>query len=241
MKFLTSKAITEINSSLDKREIFPSFSENRVDLEDLNEYSGVRIIFSEEAYIKLLQLLGKQKSIGSYFYGKISNNLVFISTSLSDYDIQRRKYCNPVISANKDNLDELKLMTEESDAIKRPFNAVVDFRVYDDFSSDENGVIYMDSDLYSYAYQQLYLQPVSKNSVIYFGIISVKENGSYKLRCVFYDSLEHTFIKVNNIYYLRDKEIHKFNNDSVSKSVELTVAERQDILRKLKAYNDSSK
>lgn len=241
MKFLTSKAISEINSSLDKREIFPSFSESRVDLEDLKEYPGVRIIFSEEAYIKLIQLLSKQKSIGSYFYGRISNNLVFVSTSISDYSIQRRKYCNPVISANKDNLEELKLMTGGNDAIKRPFNAVVDFRAYDNYGIDENNSMYMDSDLYSYAYQQLYLQPVGKNPLIYFGIISVKEHGSYKLRCVFYDSLEHTFIKVNNIYYLRNKEIHKFNNDAVFKSVELTPAEKQDILRKLKAYSESGK
>ena len=63
MKFLTSKAITEINSSLDKKEVFPIFSENRVDLDDLKEYAGVRVIFSEEAYVKLLQLLGKQKTL----------------------------------------------------------------------------------------------------------------------------------------------------------------------------------
>ena len=129
MKFLTSKAITEINSSLDKKEVFPIFSENRVDLDDLKEYAGVRVIFSEEAYVKLLQLLGKQKSIGSYFYGRISNNLVFVSTSLSDYEIQKRRYTNPVVSATNDNLNELKLMTEKSDAIKSPYNAVIDFRV----------------------------------------------------------------------------------------------------------------
>ena len=52
----------------------------------------------------------------------------------------------------------------------------------------ENVTEYMDSDLYSYAYQQLYMQPCTSNSIIYFGMISVKENGSYKLRCVFYDS-----------------------------------------------------
>lgn len=44
MKFLTNKAITEINSSLDKKEVFPIFSENRVDLDDLKEYAGVRVI-----------------------------------------------------------------------------------------------------------------------------------------------------------------------------------------------------
>ena len=185
MKFLTNKAITEINSSLDKKEVFPIFSENRVDLDDLKEYAGVRVIFSEEAYVKLLQLLGKQKSIGSYFYGRISNNLVFVSTSLSDYEIQKRRYTNPVVSATNDNLNELKLMTEKSDAIKSPYNAVVDFRVYMHDNAVENATEYMDSDLYSYAYQQLYMQPCTGNSIIYFGMISVKENGSYKLRCVF--------------------------------------------------------
>ena len=30
MKFLTNKAITEINSSLDKKEVFPIFSENEL-------------------------------------------------------------------------------------------------------------------------------------------------------------------------------------------------------------------
>lgn len=241
MKFLTSKAITEINSSLDKKEVFPIFSENRVDLDDLKEYAGVRVIFSEEAYVKLLQLLGKQKSIGSYFYGRISNNLVFVSTSLSDYEIQKRRYTNPVISAKNDNLNELKLMTEKSDAIKSPYNAVVDFRVYMHDNAKENATEYMDSDLYSYAYQQLYMQPCTGNSIIYFGMISVKENGSYKLRCVFYDFLDRTFIKVSNLYYMCAKEIHKFNNDSAHKSIELTSVEKQDILRKLKSYVESGR
>lgn len=242
MKFLTSKAISEINNCLDINEVFPTFNDRRVSLDDLNEYAGVRIIFSEEAYVRLLQLLNKQENIGSYFYGKISNNLVYISISISDYEIRRRKNYNSVISAKKENLDELKFMTEKSDALKNPFNAVVDFRVYEsDDNNQEVGTDYTDSDLYSYAYQQLYMQPKSKNSVIYFGMISVKERGAYKLRCVFYDALECTFIRATNIYYLRNNEIYRFNNDSVDKSVELTSAERQDIIRKLKAYSESGK
>ena len=50
-------------------------------------------------------------------------------------------------------------MTEKSDAIKSPYNAVVDFRVYMHDNAKENVTEYMDSDLYSYAYQQLYMQP----------------------------------------------------------------------------------
>ena len=246
MKFLTNKAITEINSSLDKKEVFPIFSENRVDLDDLkDQFMQIKKLGPLKSILTklpgILQLLGKQKSIGSYFYGRISNNLVFVSTSLSDYEIQKRRYTNPVISAKNDNLNELKLMTEKSDAIKSPYNAVVDFRVYMHDNAVENATEYMDSDLYSYAYQQLYMQPCTGNSIIYFGMISVKENGSYKLRCVFYDFLDRTFIKVSNLYYMCAKEIHKFNNDSAHKSIELTSVEKQDILRKLKSYVESGR
>lgn len=238
MKFLTSKAILEINANLNRGESSPMFSGSRVSLDDLKEYSKVRIVFSEEAYTKLLQLFNKQKNIGTYFYGKVFNNLVFISTSLSDYDVQRGTD-DSIVSYKKTCYQELKLMTEASDVMQKPFSAVIDFQIRD--INAENDLEYMDSDLYSYAYQQLYLQPMSKNSVVYFGMISVKENDVYKLRCVFYDSLEHTFIKISNIYYLCNREMHKFNNDSIDKFVELTVNEKQDILRKLKAYKGSGK
>ena len=238
MKFLTSKAILEINANLNRGESSPMFSGSRVSLDDLKEYSTVRIIFSEEAYTKLLQLFNKQKNIGTYFYGKVFNNLVFISTSLSDYDVQSGTD-DSIVSYKKTCYQELKLMTEASDVMQKPFSAVIDFQIRD--INAENDLEYMDSDLYSYAYQQLYLQPMSKNSVVYFGMISVKENDAYKLRCVFYDSLEHTFIKISNIYYLCNREMHKFNNDSIDKFVELTVNEKQDILRKLKAYKGSGK
>lgn len=238
MKFLTSKAILEINANLNRGESSPMFSGSRVSLDDLKEYSKVRIVFSEEAYTKLLQLFNKQKNIGTYFYGKVFNNLVFISTSLSDYDVQRGTD-DSIVSYKKTCYQELKLMTEASDVMQKPFSAVIDFQIRD--INAENDLEYMDSDLYSYAYQQLYLQPMSKNSVVYFGMILVKENDVYKLRCVFYDSLEHTFIKISNIYYLCNREMHKFNNDSIDKFVELTVNEKQDILRKLKAYKGSGK
>lgn len=238
MKFLTSKAILEINANLNRGESSPMFSGSRVSLDDLKEYSTARIIFSEAAYTKLLQLFNKQKNIGTYFYGKVFNNLVFISTSLSDYDVQSGTD-DSIVSYKKTCYQELKLMTEASDVMQKPFSAVIDFQIRD--INAENDLEYMDSDLYSYAYQQLYLQPMSKNSVVYFGMISVKENDAYKLRCVFYDSLEHTFIKISNIYYLCNREMHKFNNDSIDKFVELTVNEKQDILRKLKAYKGSGK
>lgn len=238
MKFLTSKAILEINANLNRGESSPMFNGSRVSLDDLKEYSTVRIIFSEEAYTKLLQLFNKQKNIGTYFYGKVFNNLIFVSTSLSDYDVQRGTD-DSIVSYKKSCYQELKLMTEASDVMQKPFSAVIDFQIRD--INAENDLEYMDSDLYSYAYQQLYLQPMSKNSVVYFGMISVKENDAYNLRCVFYDSFEHTFIKISNIYYLCNGGMHKFNNDSIDKFVELTVNEKQDILRKLKAYKGSGK
>ena len=52
---------------------------------------------------------------------------------------------------------------------------------------------------------------------------------------------DRTFIKVSNLYYMRAKEIHKFNNDSANKSIELTSVEKQDILRKLKSYMESGR
>ncbi len=250
MSASAQSALSEITKRLKNKEVEDDLlTGHRINHKtDLEQLQTAKVVFSEHAFKKLIDFMNKIinndfTEYGTYFYGKVLNNILYIEGYLSDFAHSDGIYASGAVDVTNKNLKELELMTEKTEENPNPFNVVMHLHTHPDHIKDENGNIiipksrlYSENDLYSYAYQQKYLQPDSKNSVIFLGALVSANNGHPQINCVYYDITKENFVNIPNIYYMYKNNVHKFNNNQIDNNIVISEEESQKIKSKINIY-----
>ena len=255
MSINATNALSDINERLKNKEVDNNnlLAGHRINHKtDLEQLETSKVVFSEHAFKKIIDFMNKTitndfTEFGTYFYGKVLNNILYIEGYLSDFEHSDGIYESGAVEVTDKNLEELDLMTEKTDENPNPFNIVMHFHTHPDHIKDKNGniitpasLLYSENDLYSYAYQQKYLQPNSSNSVIFLGCLLPANNGNPQINCVYYDIIKENFVNIPNIYYMFKNEVHKFNNNKIDDNITISKEEAQKIKSKVKTYKEST-
>ena len=214
---------------------------------------SIKIIFNEKTSKKLLNMVKKVletdfAEYGTYFYGNVYDDFIYIDDVYSDFQLSDGLYENGAVEVTEQNLKELDMKTERS-LTENPCNVVMHFHTHPDHVQDKRGNILTpasslmsEQDLYSYGYHQLYLQPTSKNPVLYIGGMLAKNYNKPQFNIVFYDIERQCFYNLNNIYLVQNQELIKVDNYNFINSKVLPLNIKEDtkikILQLIKQDNN---
>lgn len=208
----------------------------KVDFERINS----KVVFDEKTSTKLLSMIAKMLDTdyveyGTYFYGYLSGNTIYINDSLSDFKSSTGVYLGAAINVTEQNVIELNSKIEKS-LNARPCNVVMHFHTHPDYVIDKYGdiikaipLLMSEQDLYCYGFQQLYMQPTSKNSVIYIGCMAAKNNNKPQISTVIYDPNKMCFYYIDNIFLTHNGQILKVNSDDLTTHKEISLKEKAEI------------
>ena len=197
---------------LDQRKDFPKIS--------------IKVVFSEKATIKFMEFVKKTidtdyREYGLYFFGNKYDGFIYIDDFGSEFELANGLYANGAVNVTKKHLQELDQKTEKK-YTDNPCNVVMHFHTHPDTVKDRAGNDYKpagqlmsEQDLYSYGYHQLYLQPRSKNPVLYIGGMLAKNNNKPQFNIVFYDPERNNYYNMGNIFLTYDKKLIRLNNDNI--------------------------
>ena len=243
------EALGDINRVLASRKIPSSYlNQARIDhTTDMNSFYA-SVVFNERCTMKLLQsecyTKKNQVEAGTFFYGKVRGNTLYIDTYLSDFEHADGVYRNCAVDVTDHNLKELDLMTEKSEFNQHPYNVVVHFHTHPSVVINRNGVPitpntfrYSEQDLYTYGYLQKYSQPVSDNFVLFIGGLMGINDERTQISMVFYDAVRKDFFNISNIYFLSNGELHKFNNFDITNSKKIEDTSGIKLMKELKGNN----
>lgn len=217
---------------------------------DLEQLDNAKIVFSEPAFKKLVNIINDAinndfTEYGTYFYGDVLQNVLYIEYSLSNFESSNGIYKSGAVDVTEKNLKEMSFMTEKTSNNHNPFNIVMHFHTHPDHIKDFYGniltpssLLYSENDLYSYAYQQKYLQPTSNNPVIFLGCLVATNYGNPQINCVLYDERKQNFINIPNIYYINNDKVFKFNNVGIMNDIPTSQQEIHEIKERIRSLKD---
>lgn len=243
---IPNQALFEINARLKSREIpADEMKQARVDhTTDMSKFH-VSVLFSEKCFKKLIEMnndtANNLRENGTFFYGRIKGNTLFIVDYKSDFIRTDGIYKNAAVNVSERNMLEKIVLTEKTKRNPQPYNVVVHFHTHPAYVvNDSNKIIkpnttrYSDQDLYSYGYLQKYHQPKTENIIIYTGGLLAVDNSRSQISMVYYDPVKKDFFNINNIYYGYKGELFKFNNQDISKSKKIEDTSGIKLMKELK-------
>ena len=222
-------AMKLINEKLKTMTIDDDYIEgHRIDQRKDFKKINTKIVFNERCTNKLLSFIDlvlntDYREYGTYFYGNLCGNLIYIDDFYSDFQLADGLFKNGAVDVTKQNLEELDNKTEKSKT-KNPCDVVMHFHTHPDHVIDESGSVIdpasqlmSEQDLYSYGYHQKYLQPVSNNPVVFIGGMISKNNNNPEFSIVFYDDIRKCFFNIgDNIYLTHNSELSKLDNKGLN-------------------------
>lgn len=253
MTNIAKQALKEINEKLKNSEVDNDnlLMGHRINhKKDMEQICNVKVILSEEIILKIVEFANQNheqnyREFGTYFYGRMINNIIYISGYTgTDFCLSDGVYNNGAVDVSEKSLKELESLTQK---IENPYNIVVHFHTHPSYVINNNGVLikpasnfYSENDLYSYAYHQVYMQP-NNSPVIYLGGLIFNNLNSAEINFVFYDSINHEFCNLTNMYYLMNNNIYKINNGIMTDNSIISGKEKvkikENINKMLKNYD----
>ena len=215
---------------------------------DLEQLTTACVVFGAKAFSKLVGIMNECRAydcteFGTYFYGRALGDVLYIEKYSSDFAHSDGIYQSGAVEVTYQNFEELRTMTERTVNNPNPYNIVMHVHTHPDRVKDAYGntvipqsLRYSENDLYSYGYQQLYLQPKSGNPVVFLGLLIPANYKHPQIHCVFYDVNKQNFVNLPNIFYRYNNINHKFNNDDVTTNIAISKEEDQKIKSKLNPY-----
>ena len=242
-------ALRVINSRLET-DVIPSeeLHGSRIDhTTDMNKFH-VSVVFNERCLKKLIQMNNATRKelieYGTFFYGRIKNNTLYIETYMSDFERANSEFVEAAVNVTDRNLKEKEMLTEHSELNTNPYNVVVHFHTHPAYAITEdyravkpNTTRYSDQDLYTYGYLQKYHQPESGNVVLYIGGLLAVDDDRSQISMVFYDKVRKDFFNINNLYYIFHGQLFKFNNFDITKSEKIEDTSGIKLMKELKDNN----
>lgn len=252
MKEAAIEALKEINERLKTNKIDGKhlLRGHRIDHNmDIEQNEEIRIILGEEVTDRIFEFARKSNfddfiEYGTYFFGRMLGDYVYISKyTQTDFENFDTKYIGGSVCATEQNMYELKQMTDRKNFVSKPYNVVVHFHTHPDHFIDKNGKIitpasnyYSENDLYSYGYQQVYLQQ-NDNHILYIGCLLSNNKGFPIISFVIYDEDKKNFINIKNAYYILDGELCKFIDGEI---INQTLVDKNEKIKLIDGFKKIS-
>jgi hypothetical protein len=227
------QALKEINNMLKTKVISNNeLRDARIDHTTNMGKCYVSVVFNEKCFKKLIEFNNKTRSTltecGTFFYGRMKGNTIYVEDFFSDFELGQGEFADASVHVTNRNLQEKKLLTERSEVNHNPYNVVIHFHTHPSYGiTDEYQVIktkttrYSDQDLYTLAYLQKNHQPTSNNVIVFSGGLLAVDDCRTQISMVYYDLIRKDFYNMDNIYYMYQDKLFKFNNYDITRSKQL--------------------
>ena len=227
------QALREINGLLKTAQVSNGeLKDARIDHTTNMGKCYVSVVFDEKCFKKIIEFNNFTREnlveCGTFFYGRMKGNTIFVEDFFSDFEHTQGEFVDAAVHVTDRNMQEKKLLTERSEINHNPYNVVIHFHTHPSYGLRSNNEVvktnttrYSDQDLYTLGYLQKFHQPVSNNIIVFSGGLLAVDDCRTQISMVYYDLIRKDFYNMDNIYYMYQDKLYKFNNYDVTKSKQL--------------------
>lgn len=230
-----------IKSMLAQREIFEKlksdnnsyidFFDSRIDINNDLETSSTKIVFNENCYLKMKNLIqqvisSKTEERGTIFYGRLKDNIILIDYYESDLELSKGLFDNAAVTMTEQNIEEIKKLTNKEKG--NIYDVVVHYHVHPSYvltkngirDNNINGLKISDQDLFTYGWLKINIKPESEDEILYLGAVSSVNYGiKPQLKIVTCNQQEEKFIRFEDVYYYQDSQLFKFDLNDTNNNI----------------------